>query len=110
MEPGRTPKPRRGKATRSYSSAMREAGPFLSFGVQTAGTLLLLIWGGHWIDGRYGSAPWGVLAGAVLGMVGAAALFVKLFAELNARQRAKRPQDGSADRAGADRGGTGGAA
>lgn len=78
-------------ATRSYGSAMSEAGPFLSFGIQLAGTLLLLIWGGHWVDGRFGTEPWGLLAGVIFGMAGAVALFVKLFAELKAQQRPRKP-------------------
>ncbi|MBV6511249.1 MAG: AtpZ/AtpI family protein [Ignavibacteriales bacterium] len=50
------------------SEGWREAGPYLSLGVQLAATVLLLLWGGKWLDEKYGTEPYWTLAGAFLGI------------------------------------------
>lgn len=47
-------------------SWVRHSGVGLELAGVTAGFALL----GYWIDRRYGTAPWGVLIGVVLGLVG----------------------------------------
>ena len=37
---------------------------------------------GYWLDGRFGTSPWLLLGGLVLGMAGGFANFVKLVQEL----------------------------
>jgi len=39
-------------------------------GLELAGATAGLAFAGHWIDGRYGTAPWGILLGVVIGIVG----------------------------------------
>ena len=41
---------------------------YSTIGIQLAVTLLLFLFLGHWLDERYGSSPWFVLIGTVLGM------------------------------------------
>lgn len=48
----------------SSPSWLRYAG----LGLELAGTVAVLTLAGWWLDGRFGTAPWGVLAGAVLGL------------------------------------------
>ena len=50
----------------SDSPGMRYAG----LGIELAATVGLLALLGWWIDGRFGTAPWGVLLGALLGLAG----------------------------------------
>lgn len=50
----------------STPSWLRYAG----IGVESAGAVAVLTLVGWWVDGRFGSAPWGTLAGAMLGLVG----------------------------------------
>jgi len=51
---------------RRFPGWVRYSGIGLELAGATAGLALL----GHWIDGRYGTAPWGILVGVVIGIVG----------------------------------------
>jgi F0F1-type ATP synthase assembly protein I len=48
------------------TSGLRLAGVGMEFAAAVAGLSLA----GYWIDRHYGSEPWGVLAGAALGLIG----------------------------------------
>ena len=39
-------------------------------GLELAGVIGGLAFAGHWIDGRFGTTPWGMLGGVVIGLVG----------------------------------------
>ena len=39
-------------------------------GLELAGATAVLALIGHWVDGHYGTQPWGILAGVVIGLVG----------------------------------------
>jgi F0F1-type ATP synthase assembly protein I len=39
-------------------------------GVELAGAVAVFALVGYWIDGHYGSRPWGMLVGLVLGLTG----------------------------------------
>lgn len=56
----------------SGSPGMRYAGLGIEL-VAAVGLLSLLGW---WIDGRFGTAPWGLVVGALLGLVGGMANLV----------------------------------
>jgi ATP synthase protein I len=45
---------------------VRYSGVGLELAGATAGLALL----GYWIDGRFGTQPWGILGGVVIGLVG----------------------------------------
>lgn len=53
-------------ADNDRTSGLRLAGVGLEFAAAVAGLTLL----GYWIDRRFGSAPWGVLIGAAIGLIG----------------------------------------
>ena len=53
-------------ADRRFPGWVRHSGVGLELAGATAGLALL----GYWIDGRYGTAPWGILGGVVIGLVG----------------------------------------
>ena len=53
-------------ADQRYPGWVRHSGVGLQLAGATAGLALL----GHWIDGRYGTAPWGILVAVVIGIVG----------------------------------------
>jgi ATP synthase protein I len=53
-------------ADNDRTSGLRLAGVGIEFAAAVAGLTLL----GYWIDRRFGSAPWGVLIGAAIGLVG----------------------------------------
>ena len=39
-------------------------------GLELAGAMAGLAFVGYWIDGRFGTQPWGILGGVVLGLAG----------------------------------------
>ncbi len=43
---------------------------YSGLGLELAGAVALCTLLGWWIDGRFGTAPWGVLIGALFGMAG----------------------------------------
>jgi ATP synthase protein I len=56
----------RGQVLRSMALTM-------AIGVDLACVLLVCVLIGHYIDGRWGTSPWGLLLGIVLGLIGGAA-------------------------------------
>jgi F0F1-type ATP synthase assembly protein I len=53
-------------ADRRFPGWVRYSGVGLELAGATAGLALV----GYWIDGRFGTQPWGILGGVVLGLVG----------------------------------------
>jgi F0F1-type ATP synthase assembly protein I len=74
-------------ADQRFPGWVRHSGVGLELAGATAGLALL----GHWIDGRYGTAPWGILIGVVIGIVGG--LFNLVRESLAAAREAKDDDD-----------------
>jgi ATP synthase protein I len=53
-------------ASRRYPGWVRYSGVGLELAGATAGLALI----GYWIDGRFGTSPWGTLVGVIIGIVG----------------------------------------
>jgi ATP synthase protein I len=53
-------------ADQRLPSWVRHSGVGLELAGATAGLALL----GYWIDGRFGTRPWGIIGGVVIGLVG----------------------------------------
>ncbi len=62
----------------SYEEGMREAGPYLTVGLQIAASMLLFVAAGWALDNWLGTSPWGILGGTALGFAGVMALIVRL--------------------------------
>jgi F0F1-type ATP synthase assembly protein I len=43
---------------------------FSGVGLELAAATAVLALIGHWVDGHYGTQPWGIVAGVVVGLVG----------------------------------------
>ena len=43
---------------------------YSSVGLELAGATAVLALVGYWVDGHYGTQPWGILAGVIIGLVG----------------------------------------
>ena len=80
--------PRRSRAP--GMGAMQEAGPYMGLGLQVAGGLLFFVGLGYFADGYLGTTPWGMVVGAVLGMVGVIALLVRVSNEASAQAKARK--------------------
>ena len=74
----------------SYRDGMQEAGPYLGLGVQIAASMTFFAGGGYALDRWLGTSPWGILIGALLGMVGIIVLIVRIAREADAESRRKR--------------------
>ncbi len=53
----------------SFAEALRRVAPYLNLGWTFAITLAAGVLGGWWLDGKLGTRPWLLLAGALLGIV-----------------------------------------
>lgn len=69
----------------SYEEGMREAGPYLTVGLQIAASMLVFVGAGWAVDNWAGTTPWGVLIGTVLGFIGVMALVVRLSNDARAK-------------------------
>ena len=64
-------------------------------GLELAGAIAGLAFLGYWIDRRFGTQPWGILGGVVLGMVGG--LYNLVRESLAAAREAKTEDDLASD-------------
>jgi len=53
-------------ADRRFPGWVRHSG----VGLELAGAIAVLAYVGSWVDRRFGTQPWGILGGVVLGLVG----------------------------------------
>lgn len=77
-----------GKQKEGPVSTLGKIGPYLGIGIEFALYLIVFLFIGHYLDGRYGTEPWLMILGAVLGFVGG---FYSLFRTLS---RLPRPGQG----------------
>ena len=64
--------------SRAWARALREMGPYLGIGATLAVTVMAGVGVGHWLDGKLGTTPAFVLAGAVVGILAAGYHFYRL--------------------------------
>jgi hypothetical protein len=88
--PGEVPPGRKRGGLGAWNASMMEAGPYLSLGLQSAFAMAFFVGLGYLVDGWLGSRPWGIIVGAVLGMVGVMMLLVRLSNRANAETAARR--------------------
>ena len=67
--------------------SLGQIGPYLGLGIEFAVTLLVFIFAGHYLDKRWGTDPWLLLAGATLGFLIAFYNFFKTLLKLTDRDR-----------------------
>jgi F0F1-type ATP synthase assembly protein I len=63
---------------RGLARALRDAAPYLGLGTSLAGSVLLGIFGGYWLDKKLGTHPIFFLVGAVLGLAAAGIQFYRM--------------------------------
>lgn len=71
---------------RSKRSSQVEGAQFIGVGLQFAGSILLFLFAGRWLDERLGTEPWLLLLGT---LVGAAAGFYSLYRQLTSATRGR---------------------
>lgn len=67
-------------------SAMRAAGPYLTLGIQLAVTIVLLFFIGRWLDERFGTSPWIMIAALFIGCAGGLIQFIRTVIALTRRE------------------------
>jgi len=78
-------------AGRRYPGWVRHSGVGLELAGATAGLALI----GYWVDGRFGTRPWGTVIGVVIGLVGG--LYNLVRESLEAVREAKADDDSARD-------------
>ena len=63
-------------------STIQEAAPYLGLGVQLAAAVLVFYFVGSWADGKLNTAPWLMVAGVTIGVVGGLIQFLKTVSRL----------------------------
>ncbi len=59
-----------------------DIGPFLTLGIQLALSVVIFFFLGKWLDGRFGTEPWLMIAGLLLGVTGSLIKFFRTAAQL----------------------------
>ena len=88
--PSDAPTGPRKRGLAAYNAGMIEAGPYLTFGLQIAFSMVFFVGLGYVLDRFLGSTPWGMVGGAAIGMVAVFTLIARMAREADAKQRAKR--------------------
>ncbi len=70
--------------------------PYMGLGMQMVLTMVLFVAGGHYLDRWLDTAPWLLLAGALLGMVAVSAFLFRLADQLSNKSN-PRPTDDRED-------------
>lgn len=60
----------------------REAAPYLALGVQLAATVVIMFYVGYWADDHFGTKPWFMIVGLMLGVTAGFYNFFKTVSEL----------------------------
>lgn len=82
----------RALSARAIAVESKELGRLAGMGMQFALTILVLAFGGHWLDQRLGTLPLFLIVGVSLGFVGGTISMVK---RTSPRQRPRPAQTGS---------------
>ena len=78
------------KDTKWPASVVRETAPYLGLGVQMAAAVLVFYFLGSWADTKFNTAPWLMLAGVMLGVVGGFIKLYKIVVDLNKKELAAK--------------------
>jgi F0F1-type ATP synthase assembly protein I len=63
-----------------------EFGPFLTLGIQLAVAVVAFFFLGRWLDGALGTAPWLMIGGLFIGIVGGLAQFLRTASALGKKE------------------------
>ncbi len=67
----------------SSFKAFRAAGPLFGAGVQMAAAVVLMFFVGRWLDAKFGTDPWLMIAGILFGVGGGMYTFLRTVSEVD---------------------------
>jgi len=70
-----------------WQRSLSESAPYLGIGSSLAATVLVCLWIGHQADRKLGTAPWGFLVGAGVGMLSAGLHFYQMYSRMMSGKR-----------------------
>ena len=74
-----------------YSSkTFRAVGPFFTLGIQLAAAVALMFFLGRWLDERWGTTPWMMLAGTTLGATAGLYNFIKTSVDIGKKEEKQK--------------------
>ncbi|MGA2623983.1 MAG: AtpZ/AtpI family protein [Bacteroidota bacterium] len=73
-----------------FSKAFRVAGPLFGIGIQLAAAVVMMFFVGRWLDQRWGTTPWMMLVGTMVGAAAGFYQFIKTVNDVNKRESEKR--------------------
>jgi len=69
-----------------FANAIRSAAPLLNAGIQMAFAIVIFLFLGRWLDGRWNTTPWLMLVGGFLGAGGGLYSFIKTALAINSKE------------------------
>jgi ATP synthase protein I len=72
---------------------VRSAGEFLTLGIQLALAVLVFFFVGRWCDEKLGTAPWLMIAGLTIGVVGGMISFFRSAIRMGAEEDRRAEQE-----------------
>ena len=73
-----TPQKKAGRGVGNFSRAFLLAGPLFGSGIQLAAAVVFFFFVGRWLDGKFGTDPWLMLLGALIGAGGGLYNFIRI--------------------------------
>lgn len=78
----------------SLAQAMQAAQPYIDAGWQLIGAIGLCAFAGWWLDKKFGTTPWLLLGGSMLGLFAGMYSFIRQVLYLAEKETKKRNPDG----------------
>ena len=75
--------------------AVRSVGPLLSAGIQMAVTVVAMFFIGRWLDGKFGTGPWLMITGGLIGSAGGIISFIRTALAVSRSESNKEPSSKS---------------
>lgn len=73
-----------------FGKTFRESGQFLGSGIQMAAAVVIMYFVGIWIDGKFESAPWGMIVCVFFGATAGLVHFIREVNELSKKEAKKK--------------------
>jgi F0F1-type ATP synthase assembly protein I len=78
------------KEEKKIGSTLRDTAPFLTLGIQLAITVIAFFFAGKYADDYFGTKPWLMIGGVLVGSVGGLIKFFRTVIELSSNEEHKQ--------------------